>query len=126
MAEAWFNHLAEQRGIDLSACSAGTDPSTTVQPLVSTAMAEHGIDISLQIPKVLSDDMVSTAGRVVTMGCNIDSDKCPAIRFQDLVDWGLPDPVSMDLDEVRSLRDVIHDKVDRLLTELINTGSEPS
>ncbi len=116
IADAWFNHLARRRKIDLSAVSAGTDPATTVQPVVATAMAERGIDVSLQIPRLLTDEMVEQSGQLVTMGCNIDSDLCPAIRYRNTVDWELSDPSSMGIEEVRRLRDIIRDRVEQLLT----------
>lgn len=118
MAEAWFNHLAERRRIDLSARSAGTDPATTVLPLVAFVMAERGIDISLQIPNLVTDEMVLGTDQIVTMGCDIGSDRCPAIRYRHAVDWELPDPSHMGVEEIRRLRDVIYDKVEQLLSHM--------
>jgi len=118
MAEAWFNHLAMRRHIAISAASAGTKPATAVQPLVARAMAERGLDISLKIPRLLTDEMVGSAGKVVTMGCGIDSDSCPSIRYKNSSDWNLQDPSKMSIEEIRILRDQIRDEVEKLLTYL--------
>ncbi len=118
MAEAWFNHLASRRKIDLSARSAGTDPATAVQPLIAAVMAERGIDISLQIPRLLDDKMAASSDRLVTMGCDVDPVACPSIQFESVVDWQLPDPSGMRIDQVRKLCDLIHDEVELLLTSM--------
>jgi len=118
MAEAWFNHLASRRRIDLAATSAGTEPSKAVQPLVVSAMAERGLDISLNIPRVLTDEMIDGSQAVITMGCAVDSSACPSFKYEEANDWQLSDPSVMSLAEVRALRDVIYDNVDRLLTFL--------
>jgi len=87
MAEGFFNHLA---GGWAWARSAGTMPAERVQPEVVQAMAEVGIDISEQRPKPLAAEMVESATRVITMGCEVER-VCPAV-FVPTEDWELDDP----------------------------------
>ena len=118
LAEALFNRLAEERGLDVRARSAGTEPAEHINGAVRAAMAEIGLDASALRPKLLTDGMVERAAAVFTMGCAVDSNACPAIGRKDVTDWGMPDPEGMAPDEVRALRDVILDRVMGLLESL--------
>ena len=117
MAEAFVSALSEGR---VKAGSAGTHPSSSVSPVVAAAMQEIAIDISGNCPKALTDEMVSSASRLVTMGCALD-EACPA-PLMSAEDWGLPDPSGLPLEEVRPIRDEIEARVLRLLEE-IGAGS---
>ena len=101
--------LYEQRGGE--ARSAGSDPADEVHPAVADALDEIGIDVSQRVPHKLDRSDVEWADLVVTMGCG---DACPVIPGKTYVDWNLPDPVGMCLDEVRELRSVIERKVAEL------------
>lgn len=116
MAEAIFNHLAEERGLAYTAESAGTELADRVHPNVVEAMAEIGLDLSGKRPKLLTNQMVEQAQRVITMGCAVDSEACPAINLREVEDWGLPDPKEMGLAEVGGVRDTIHGNVEALLS----------
>ena len=118
MAKAMFNRLASERGLTLRAESAGTEPGDGVHDIVAEAMQEVGFDLRSERPKPLTDDMVEQAQRVITMGCAIDAEACPAIFLKDIEDWGLPDPKGQPIAEVRTIRDVIGGKVEGLLREL--------
>ena len=118
MAKAMFNRLASERGLALRAESAGTEPGEGVHDIVAEAMQEVGFDLRSERPKPLTDDMVEQAQRVITMGCAIDSEACPAIFLKDIEDWGLPDPKGQPIAEVRTIRDTIGVKVEGLLREL--------
>jgi arsenate reductase (thioredoxin) len=91
--------------------SAGSDPADDVQEAVIEALEEIGIDISDRVPRKLAPEDVEWADVVVTMGCG---DACPVLPGREHVDWGLPDPVGMCLEEVRELRSVIEQRVSRL------------
>lgn len=110
MAEALTRHLS--KGV-VEAESAGTEPSTDVNPVVVEAMAEIGIDLTGHYPKVITQDMVDRADSVFTMGCSID-ESCPAV-FVPSEDWGLEDPAGQRIDHVRRIRDRIKAKVRDLL-----------
>ena len=118
MAEAFFNRLAEERGLDVRAGSAGTQPAERLNDTVRGAMAEIGIDTSALKPKLLTDEMIEPAPLVVTMGCAVDSNACPAIGRKDVRDWGMPDPEGMSMDDVRAVRDAIGNRVFELLDSL--------
>jgi len=108
MAEAF----ARRRG--LVATSAGTMPSTTVNPTVVQAMKEKGIDVSSSTPKLLTNEMINKATLVVTMGCSVE-EVCPrpmlAKMQKKLVDWDLEDPKGKTIEEVRKIRDDIERRV---------------
>lgn len=119
MAAALFNALAHERGIDAVAESAGTEPAERVHPEVAAVMAELGIDLSGARPRLLTNEDVESADRVITMGCEVDAGVCPAVFIKDVEDWGLPDPKGRPLDEVRAIRDEIRRRVEALLGELV-------
>jgi len=112
MALGWFNHLAGGRAV---AWSGGSEPGTEVNPTAVAAMAELGIDISNEFPKPWTDEILRAADVVVTMGCG---DACPLFPGKRYEDWELADPDGKDLDEVRSIRDEIHTRVEQLLASL--------
>lgn len=118
MAEALFNAMAAQRGLPFRAESAGTMPARQVHPEVVAVMRELGIDLSSQQPRLLTNEMVSNARKVVTMGCAVDASACPAVFLRDVEDWGLPDPEGRDMEEVRAIRDMVRQKVEALVGTL--------
>lgn len=101
--------LYERRGGE--ARSAGSDPADDLQEAVVEALEEIDVDVSGRTPRKLTRDDVEWADLVVTMGCG---DACPVIPGKEYVDWNLPDPVGMCLEEVRELRAVIEERVSRL------------
>jgi arsenate reductase len=111
MAEAF----AKEHG--LSAESAGTIPSSRVNPTVAFAMKEKGLDLSASEPKLLTAEMVQRADTVVTMGCSVEQ-VCPkpmvAQMQKKLVDWHLEDPKGKSIEEVRAIRDEIERRVREL------------
>lgn len=117
MAKAFFNRMAQEKRLAWRAESAGTEPAGHVHPEVVEAMLEVGLDVSKECPRLLTNDMVKSARRVVTMGCAVDSHACPAIFIKGVEDWGLPDPKGRPLAEVRAIRDDIKGRVQRLIEE---------
>ena len=117
MAEAFFNHLAEGRG---EAKSAGTFGAGTLNPVAVAAMAELGIDMSSQEPKLLTPELVAWAEHVVSMGCGVDAEACPT-KFLVTDDWGLDDPAGQDIEVVRRIRDDIHAKVRGMLERQVSS-----
>jgi protein-tyrosine-phosphatase len=102
--------LFERRGGE--ARSAGSQPAEALHQAVVEALEEVGIDVSGRTPKALTREDVEWADLVVTMGCG---DACPVIPGKRYVDWNLPDPVGLCLEEVRELREVIDARVAELL-----------
>ena len=111
MAEAFA------RAVGLEAASAGTIPGAAPHPVVVEAMREVGIDVSEHRGASLTSEMVERAERVITMGCAVDADACPAIIYARTEDWGLDDPSGRAIDEVRAIRDDIRARVGALAKE---------
>lgn len=116
MAAALLEHHAQGR---VRVRSAGSAPAESLNPAVVAAMAEVGIDLSRARPTKLSDDDVRAADVVVTMGCG---DACPVYPGRRYVDWDLPDPAGLPLEQVRPIRDAIDRLVRGLLAELVGTS----
>ncbi len=95
--------------------SAGSAPADRVNPVAVEAMAELGVDITAERPKVLTPEAVQTSDVVVTMGCG---DACPYVPGTRYEDWVLEDPAGQDLATVRGVRDEIRRRVEALLAEL--------
>ena len=119
MAKAFFNQIAKAKGLRYRAESAGTVPGDRVHANVVTAMREIGIDLATAEPSLLTDEMVSAASRVITLGCAVDAEACPAVFLKNVVDWGLPDPKDKPLEEVRAIRDDVRTRVEHLLDALV-------
>jgi arsenate reductase len=117
MAAALFNRMASDRNLDVRAGSAGTVAGSKVNLTAVEAMAEIGIDMSAAQPKQLSQEMVDEAARIITMGCGVDAEACPA-RFLVTEDWGLDDPAGQPIEVVRRVRDEIARRVAALLDEI--------
>jgi arsenate reductase len=113
MAEAFLNHLAQDKAI---AISAGVTPAARVNLKVIAVMREAGIDISHQKPKLLSYEMLQGAERVITMGCGVE-EACPATRVPT-EDWELEDPEGKPIAQIRQIRDQIRARVEELIGEL--------
>lgn len=114
IAEAFFRKYAPQEFV---ASSAGTNPSNTVNPIVSQVMKEVGIDLDENIPKSLSNEMIDAATQAVNMGC-MDKESCPALFLDDVLDWNISDPKGKSIEEVRKIRDEIESKVKNLIKTL--------
>jgi arsenate reductase len=107
--------LARQAGGRVRVTSAGSQPASELNPAVVRAMAEIGLDISAEFPKPLTAGKVQAADVVITMGCG---DACPVYPGKRYLDWDLPDPAGLTLEEVRPIRDEIAGRVRALLGEL--------
>lgn len=114
MAEAFTNHLARERGVDVSATSAGTVGGKQLNPMAVAAMAELGISMEGHDPKLLTQEMADGADKIISMGCGVDADACPA-KFLLTEDWELDDPAGQGIEAVRIIRDQIRDRVEKML-----------
>jgi arsenate reductase len=100
--------------------SAGSMPGDHVNPVAIAAMAEEGIDIATQTPKILTTDSVQASDVVITMGCG---DACPIFPGKRYEDWELEDPAGKGIDTVRRVRDDIRGRVETLIGELLPAGA---
>ena len=112
MSEALFARAALARH---EARSAGTTPGDRVHPEVVAAMRELGIDLADRKPQLLTTELAEWADVVVTMGCG---DECPYVPGRRYLDWDLPDPKRLPVEQVRVIRDEIADRVRALAGEL--------
>ncbi|MGO1231534.1 arsenate reductase ArsC [Glutamicibacter arilaitensis] len=113
MAAAFLSHLSEGR---IEVRSAGSAPADSVNPAAVEAMAEVGIDMSTEIPKVLTTEAVQDSDVVITMGCG---DACPFFPGKRYEDWKLEDPAGQGVDGVRPIRDEIRKRIENLISELL-------
>ena len=112
MAAGFLKHLANDR---IEVLSAGSAPGPAVNPMAVRAMAEVGIDIAGEEPKLLRDSAVREADVVITMGCG---DACPIYPGKRYEDWTLDDPAGKDIEQVRPIRDEIERRIRSLLRSL--------
>ena len=113
MAAGFMNHLGQGR---VEVLSAGSAPKDSINPVAVAAMAEVGIDISHNLPKVLTPEAVQQSDAVITMGCG---DACPFYPGKRYEDWVLEDPAGQGIESVRIIRDEIKVRVETLLAELL-------
>jgi len=112
MAAGFLAHLAGDR-IDVR--SAGSQPADQVNQVAVAAMAEVGIDIAAEQPKVLTPESVQDSDVVITMGCG---DACPFYPGKRYEDWELDDPAGQGIEAVRPIRDEIRSRVEALIASL--------
>ncbi|WP_106241392.1 arsenate reductase ArsC [Allonocardiopsis opalescens] len=112
MAAGLLAHLAGDR---VEVRSAGSEPAESVNPVAVAAMAEIGIDITGERPKVLTADAVRSSDVVITMGCG---DACPVFPGKRYLDWELDDPAGQPIEKVRPVREEIRRRIEGLLAEL--------
>ncbi len=113
MAAGYMQHLAGDR---VQVLSAGSEPKDQINPIATQAMAEEGIDIAGNQPKVLTTEAVRDSDVVITMGCG---DACPIFPGKRYEDWELTDPAGRGIEDVRPIRDDIKARIQALLAEII-------
>jgi arsenate reductase len=112
MAQAFAKKIGRGR---LEVYSAGSHPSSRIDPLVIEVMKEKGIDLSVKRPKGLNDLPPIEMDYLITMGCE---ETCPAVLAKKIIEWEIPDPKGKSVDFFREVRDLVEDKVRNLLIEL--------
>jgi arsenate reductase len=113
MAAGYLNQLSGGR---IEVRSAGSEPADKINPVAVQAMAEEGIDIAAERPKILTTEAIKASDVVITMGCG---DACPYYPGKRYEDWVLDDPAGQDLNHVRPIRDQIRQRVESLVNELL-------
>ena len=113
MAAAYLKELSQGR---VEVLSAGSEPADRINEVAVQAMAEEGIDIAGNTPKILTTEAVKESDVVITMGCG---DTCPVFPGKRYEDWDLVDPAGKDITVVREVRDDIKRRIEQLLTEIL-------
>lgn len=119
MAAGYLRALAGDR---VEVRSAGSRPAEQINPVAVEAMAEDGIDITGAQPRVITLEAVEASTVVITMGCGDECPYYPGVRY---LDWQLDDPVGLDLNAVRPIRDDIKHRVQTLVAELLDQPASP-
>ena len=114
MAEAFFKKYAKNQ---FNVISAGTSPSSHLNPVVVSVMNELGIDLENQKPQLLSSSMIENSNKTVNMGC-MDKESCPSLFVKDVDDWNIEDPKGKSIEDVRKIRDQIKNDVLSLLNSI--------
>jgi arsenate reductase len=114
MAAGFMRELGQGR---VEVLSAGSAPKDSINPVAVAAMAEVGIDIANNTPKVLTPEAVQESDAVITMGCG---DVCPFYPGKRYEDWVLEDPAGQGIEPIRVIRDEIKLRVEKLLSELLS------
>jgi protein-tyrosine-phosphatase len=114
MAAGFMKTLGADR---VEVLSAGSAPKDSINPIAVEAMKEVGIDISNNVPKVLTPEAVQESDAVITMGCG---DACPFYPGKRYEDWVLDDPAGQGIESVRIIRDEIKKRVEQLFSELLS------
>jgi arsenate reductase len=117
MAAGYLNHLS---GGAIEVRSAGSEPADKINPVAIQAMAEEGIDITTEKPKILTTEAVKASDVVITMGCG---DACPYYPGKRYEDWALDDPAGQGIDVVRPIRNQVRGRVEQLIQELLGEGT---
>jgi len=112
MAAGYIRHLAGDR---VEVLSAGSEPKDQINPIAVEVMAEEGIDIANNTPKILSDEAVQASDVVITMGCGDACKFYPGKRYED---WKLDEPAGQGIEAVRVIRDDIKGRIEKLLSEI--------
>jgi protein-tyrosine-phosphatase len=113
MAEAFAKTYGKGK---VEALSAGTMPAKEVNPVVVQVMLEKGMDLSANMPKLITNQMVQDADTIIVMGCSAEG-FCPAPLLNKVIDWGTEDPKGKPAEKVREIRDEIEKKVKMLIDE---------
>jgi arsenate reductase (thioredoxin) len=114
MAEGFFNKYAPKR---YRAISAGTKPVPKINPMAVEVMKEVGIDISNQISKDITEDVVRNSTYIVNMGC-MEKESCPSLFLHNLLDWSIEDPKGKSVEKVREIRDEIEQRVKEIVASI--------
>ncbi len=119
-AKALFNHRVKQLGLELNAESAGTQPSSSINPRIAKILESFQLDVALETPKLLTNGMLANGPIMITIGCDVDAVAYPALRPSEADDWALPDPSSMAEDEIVPLVHEIARRVNVLIHYIAN------
>jgi protein-tyrosine-phosphatase len=113
MAAGYLTALAGDR---VEVLSAGSEPKHQINSVAVEAMAEEGIDIAGNVPKILTVEAVKESDVVITMGCG---DTCPIFPGKRYEDWELDDPAGQGIEAVRPIRNEIKRRIEGLLAEIL-------
>jgi len=120
VAEAYFNKFAKEKRLNWQAESAGFLEAEKINEKAVILMKEEGIDISDKKPKLMTNEMIKKADKIVVVcqECEEQGLCLTLPRDKDIEYWRLPNPAEMELDKAREIRNQIKEKVLSLIKEL--------
>ena len=95
--------------------SAGSKASGEINDKAVIAMKEIGYDLTEHKSKGLDEFSDLKFDYLITLGCN---DKCPNIETKLRIEWDIPDPKNMNIEDFFKVRDLIEKKVLSLIDEI--------
>lgn len=111
LAAADFQRMAAERGLDIPAVSAGTEPDASIAPGVLRTLLAEGVDLRGRVPRRLTRGDVAGAARVVAFGCDLGTAAPAGTAVEQ---WADVPAVSDDLPAARA---VIRRHLERLVDE---------
>jgi arsenate reductase (thioredoxin) len=112
LAAAYFQRLVDERGLNMQATAAGTEPSQEVSPAVVALLYAEGLDGAQYQPRAVTKSDLELAVRVVSLGCSVNDLPAVPTMLEHWDDVPLP---SQDLDLAR---DTIRSHVETLVRQL--------
>jgi protein-tyrosine-phosphatase len=112
MAERLFREAAGRRH---QARSAGSEPGASPHPQVVEALREVGIDASDHVPRAIDPEELAWADIAVS---TCSEEVCPVTPGVRRLNWHLPDPKGLPLEQVRPIRDELARLVGELVADL--------
>ena len=117
MAEAFFNHYAQEKGLDWIAESAGTIPAKEVNPNVIEIMREKEIDLTSKKPKLFVPERINEYQKVISFGCLVKEFFSADVQGR-IEEWHIKDPSDKSPEEIKRIRDEVENKVINLINTL--------
>jgi protein-tyrosine-phosphatase len=114
MAAAFARRMVDGEVIVVSG---GTKPAARVTMVILQAMKEVGIDISREVPRLITDEELEGCDHVITLSRPTEDRAAYRSRGESR-NWSLPDPRWKPLAQVRPIRDEIEGRVQKLLREI--------
>ncbi|AIY00817.1 arsenate reductase [Arthrobacter sp. PAMC 25486] len=114
--------MKSEAGNGIAVSSAGTHPGSAVNQLSAEVLADLGIDISAEQPKLLKEEHMRAAGLVVVLGTEAH---VPAVEGVTMEVWETDEPSTRDIEgreRMELIRDDIHARVRDLRLRLLAGG----
>jgi protein-tyrosine-phosphatase len=112
IAAAYFNKLAQERGLGQRAIARGTRPDDKYSPAAVQGLQADGIPVEKGKPVLVTDSEVAKATQVVTLGCQLPDRVRPTGKVDQ---WDQIPSVS---DDYPAAREAIKKRVEQLVKEL--------
>ena len=112
IAAAYFNKLANEKGLNIQAIARGTNPDEELSPKTVKGLMEDGLQPTESTPQKLLSADIESAQKIITF-CNLsDEENHQAVEIEH---WDDVPPVS---ENYEIARDAIVKKLNNLLNEI--------